>query len=121
MTPDESKPLAPSVVKRDLDTVTALATITDYDPGDETEVSLAAMQQTATQLTQDEADELRKFKAWQAARDKTVATQWKLHKGSLRVKEKVIGQFGGSSDEAQTIGLKKKSERKKPGPKKPTP
>ena len=114
MPQNQTKPLSPSQVKTDRDTVAALSTITGYDAGTETDVTVAALQATVTQLTQDEADEVRTRKAWEAARDKKVATQWKLHNGALRVKEKVVGQFGSSSDEAQTIGLKKKSERKKP-------
>lgn len=43
-----------------------------------------------------------------------VAAQWAFHNVILGAKQKVVAKFGDDSDEAQAVGLKKKSERAKP-------
>ena len=40
---------------------------------------------------------------------------------AVNVREQVSAQFGQSSDEVQSVGRKKKSERKAPAPRKPKP
>jgi hypothetical protein len=40
--------------------------------------------------------------------------KWEFHNTMLAVKEQVIAQFGKNSDQAQALGLKKKSEYKAP-------
>jgi hypothetical protein len=54
---------------------------------------------------------------WQAARDGNVAAQWAFHNAILGAKHQIVAQFGDDSNEAQAVGLTKKSERAKPAPK----
>lgn len=68
-----------------------------------------------------QAGEVQSKNAADAARDAAAAGEMELYKRSLRVKELIIGQFGSDSDEAAAVGLKKKSERKSPTRKTPTP
>jgi hypothetical protein len=51
-----------------------------------------------------------------AAMDAARAAEWAFHNAMLGVKDQVIAQFGKDSNEVQALGLKKKSERKAPGP-----
>jgi hypothetical protein len=67
----------------------------------------AASKAAADAFAQAEAD-------WQAARDGNVAAQWAFHNALLGAKQQVVAQFGDDSDEAQAVGLTKKSERAKP-------
>lgn len=53
-------------------------------------------------------------RAYDTARDNAVAAEWALHNVVLGLKQQVVGQYGDDSNEAQAVGLKKKSERKKP-------
>ncbi len=48
------------------------------------------------------------------AADAARLAEWEFHNAVLAMKEVVKGQFGSDSDEAQSIGLKKKSDRKRP-------
>ncbi|HEY5232033.1 MAG TPA: hypothetical protein VIK35_00670 [Verrucomicrobiae bacterium] len=43
-----------------------------------------------------------------------MAAQWTFHNALLGAKQQVLAQFGDDSDEAQALGLTKKSERAKP-------
>ena len=49
-----------------------------------------------------------------AARDDAAAAEWQFHNSMLGVKDQVIALFGDDSNEAQALGLVKKSERKRP-------
>ena len=42
------------------------------------------------------------------------AAEWDFHNVMLAVKEQVVAQYGKSSDQVQSLGLKKKSEYKAP-------
>ena len=48
-----------------------------------------------------------------AARDATVAAEWALHDAMLGVKAQVLAQYGPDSDAIQSLGLKKKSKRRR--------
>jgi len=50
----------------------------------------------------------------EAAADEVRQAEWEFHNSILFMKEAVRAQFGPDSDEAQSIGYKKKSERKRP-------
>ena len=47
------------------------------------------------------------------ARDNAVAAEWALHEVVLGAKDQIVAQYGSDSNEAQAVGLKKKSEYKK--------
>ena len=49
------------------------------------------------------------------ARDAATAAEWDFHNFMLAVKEQIIAQYGKSSDQSQSLGLKKKTEYKTPG------
>lgn len=51
---------------------------------------------------------------FKAVADAARLAEWDFHNAVLAMKEVVRGQFGSDSDQAQVVGLKKKSERKRP-------
>lgn len=57
---------------------------------------------------------LRARKALAAARNAEIAAAREFHDAILGAKAAVIAQFGASSQAVQSIGLKKKSDRKRP-------
>jgi hypothetical protein len=61
-----------------------------------------------------EREEVRKKGELKAARDNATAAARAFHDAILQVKTQVRAQFGESSNELQSLGLKKKSERKSP-------
>jgi len=71
-------------------------------------------------MTAAQGDEIQKQAAAEAARDTATTNEWEFHELVLSAKDQVIAQYGRDSNEAQAVGLKKKSERKRPTSKKAT-
>lgn len=65
-------------------------------------------------LAQVEQEELYTRNALAAARDASLAAAHALHEAVLGAKAQVIAQYGSDSASVQAVGLKKKSERKRP-------
>ena len=73
-------------------------------------------------MTTAQATEVQKEGEADAARDAANTSEWAFHNKVLEAKKQVAAQYGSDSDQLQAIGLKKKSEYKKPAKKKqPTP
>jgi len=111
MAKDETKRIMPAVIQSDKDSFAALQTTAGYKPANVAydipplTVALSDMS-TAQQLDAQAAA------AAAAARDNAVAKEWNFHNLVLGAKDQVIAQFGRDSNEAQAVGLKKKSEYK---------
>jgi len=58
--------------------------------------------------------ETEKLALYRAATDTARLAEWEFHNAVLAMKEFVRGQYGSDSNEAQAVGLKKKSDRKRP-------
>ena len=58
--------------------------------------------------------ETEKLALYRAAADAARLAEWEFHNAVLAMKEVVRGQFGADSNEAQSVGLKKKFDRKRP-------
>lgn len=123
MAKDQTKRLDPKIVQEDKDVVAALAAITPpYSPAN-AQYSLANLTTSQTTMTTAQNTEVQKKGELDAARDAANAAEWALHNKVLEAKKQVAAQYGSDSDQLQAIGLKKKSEYKKPSKKKtpPTP
>ena len=114
MAKNQNKRLAPALMQADLDAYTALLGITAYAPANAAYAKTAITPKlTAMKAAQDA--ELAAQVALANARDAAAATEWDYHNTMLGAKEQVIAQFGKSSDQVQSLGLKKKTEYKAPG------
>jgi hypothetical protein len=51
---------------------------------------------------------------YKATADDAKQAEWAFHNAVLAMKEAVRGQYGSDSNEVQAIGIKKKSNRKRP-------
>ena len=113
MAKDETKTVNADVLKADADALAALVKISDYKPVnpdytlDKLQAASKALDDADDDFAQAEAD-------WQTARDTHVAAQWAFHNAMLGGKKQVVAQYGDDSDQAQAVGLKKKSEYAKP-------
>ena len=58
--------------------------------------------------------EVRAVQALAAARDAAQAAEWALHEGILGARMQVLAQYGPDSSAVQLVGLKRKSERRRP-------
>ena len=59
-------------------------------------------------------EEIRVTQAMERARIAAIAAEWTMHNALLKAKHEVRAQFGDESDVLPTVGLKRKSERKRP-------
>ena len=57
---------------------------------------------------------MRAAQAQAIARDLAIAAEWALHDGMLGAKAQVIAQYGPDAHAVQLLGLKRKSERRRP-------
>jgi len=105
-------------VQADKDTLAALQAIPGYKTTnplyalDKVEAALAAYTQASEVQTQ---------AAYEAARTAVYESERRFHELILGVKEQVIAPFGGNSNEVAAVGLKKKSEYKRPNRRQPKP
>lgn len=122
MAKDETKRLNPSVLETDKASFAALQTMTDYAPANPA-YTTEAVAAAHAELLAAQAAEAQATAAADAARDNSVAKEWKFHNLLLGVKDQVTAQFGRSSNQVQSIGRKKETEYKartrKPKPEQP--
>jgi len=105
--------LRPQLISQDIDSLHGLQTISTYDTS-RTDASGTKLQQAyQAMLTQQQA-ETEKLTLYRAAADAARLAEWEFHNAVLAMKDVVRGQYGTDSDEAQAVGLKKKSDRKRP-------
>lgn len=101
------------VVQADEESYLALMVLRDYRPANPAfgqDILRAAY--NALQSAQEA--ELHAQNALAAARDATTAAQWDFHNRMLGAKTQVMAQYGPDSDQFASLGMKKKSERRRP-------
>jgi hypothetical protein len=114
---DKTRRLPSQSIGQDITSLHGLQTITTYNTT-RADASVANLQQAyQTMLAQQQA-ETEKLTLYRAAADAARSAEWEFHNAVLAMKEVVRGQYGSDSDQAQAVGLKKKSERKRPNRKK---
>ncbi len=101
------------VVTKDRNVLEVLKGMAEYRPAKD-EFSLGSLEALADDLAKKKAARLRKEGEAKAARDSEVVAEHAFHHAILGAKDQVRAQFGDSSNELQSIGLKKKTERKAP-------
>jgi hypothetical protein len=113
MAKDETRRLKPSILITDRDSLTALQSVNGYAPANQS-YTLAALNTLKTALEAAQTAETHAAAAAAAARDDATAQEWAFHNAVIGMRDQVVAQFGRDSNEAQTIGRKKESERKSP-------
>jgi hypothetical protein len=110
---DTSRRLRPIYIHQDIDSLRGLRTIAEYVTG-RPDATPKALQSAYAEMLAAQDEETETMVQAKAAADKARLAEWKFHNRILAMKECVRGQFGSDSDQAQAIGYKKKSERKRP-------
>ncbi|MFN6462719.1 MAG: hypothetical protein RMZ41_012850 [Nostoc sp. DedVER02] len=114
---DKTRRLPSQSISQDINSLHGFQTISTYNTT-RADASVAHLQQAyQTMLTQQQA-EIEKLALYRGAANAARLAEWEFHNAVLAMKEVVRGQYGSDSDQAQAIGLKKKSERKRPNRKK---
>jgi hypothetical protein len=112
-TVDTSRRLRPAIIDKDIDSLHGLGTVPTYSTV-RVEATPDALQLAHDKMRMRQQAETEKLAIAKAATDAARLAEWEFHQAVLAMKECVRGQFGSDSNEAQAIGLKKKSERKRP-------
>ncbi|CAA9580918.1 hypothetical protein AVDCRST_MAG81-3595 [uncultured Synechococcales cyanobacterium] len=105
--------LSPQIIDQDVDALNGLKTVSSYQTSRSEATSETLQQAYQTMLVQQQS-ETEKLALYRAASDAARLAEWQFHNSVLAMKEVVRGQFGSDSNEAQAVGLKKKSDRKRP-------
>ncbi|MBK9712487.1 MAG: hypothetical protein IPO81_14395 [Kouleothrix sp.] len=97
----------------DKKTLIGIQTLPGYAPHDAacTSEKLISLEQ---QMHAAQQEEIRATQALDRARVAAIASEWAMHNALLKAKHEVRAQFGDESDALTTVGLKRKSERKRP-------
>ncbi|AVH67136.1 hypothetical protein [Nostoc sp. 'Peltigera membranacea cyanobiont' N6] len=116
-TQDTTRRLRPQLISEDVISWHGLQTISTYDTN-RADASVANLQQAYQAMLTKQQAETEKLTLYRAAADAARLAEWEFHNAVLAMKEVVRGQYGSNSDQAQAVGLKKKSEYKRPSRKK---
>ncbi|OKH59669.1 hypothetical protein [Scytonema sp. HK-05] len=115
---DTTRRLRPQTISQDIDSFHGLQTVSTYNTT-RADASTAKLQEVYQAMLISQQTETEKLALYRAASDAARLAEWEFHNAVLAMKEVVRGQYGSDSDEAQAVGLKKKSDRKRPSRKKP--
>ncbi len=100
-------------MREDSEAYFGLMALEDYQPANPTFSKETMTQHYQVMLTAVEA-EVNAANALAAARDTAVAAEWDFHNAMLGAKAQVVAQYGDDSDQVQSLGMKKKSEYRRP-------
>ncbi len=115
---DTTRRLRPQTISQDIDSLHGLQTVSTYNTT-RADASTANLQEVYQAMLISQQTETEKLALYRAASDAARLAEWEFHNAVLAMKEAVRGQYGSDSDQAQAVGLKKKSDRKRPSRKKP--
>ena len=110
---NQHKPLPPAIIETDRASLLALKTLSDYAPPNPA-IRVEALEALEARLRQAEAAEILANNAQAAAQAARIAVGWDLHNAVLSAKAAVICQYGNSSDVVRALGLKRKSDYRRP-------
>ena len=114
------KRLSKKQIEDDTNTYEALQALTDYNPSNK-QFSMANATAAFDAMRNLQTDETQKQAAAAAASDDAADGEYAFHNMILGVKTQGKAQYGEDSNEVQSLGIKKKSEYKKPSGRKPSP
>ncbi len=114
---DTTRRLRPQTISQDIDSFHGLQTVSTYNTT-RANASTANLQELYQAMLISQQTETEKLALYRAAADAARLAEWEFHNAVLAMKEVVRGQYGSDSDQAQAVGLKKKSDRKRPSRKK---
>ncbi|MBD2679510.1 MULTISPECIES: hypothetical protein [Nostoc] len=109
---DTTRRLSRQSISQDVTSWHGLQTITSYDTT-RADASVDKLQQAYQAMLVQQQAETEKLTLYRAAADAARLAEWEFHNTVLAMKEVIRGQYGSDSDQAQAVGLKKKSDRKR--------
>jgi hypothetical protein len=110
---DQTRRIRPDTLQEDRIAFIAVQNLRGYTPAN---TSYTPDQIGAAYAVMEDARvaEINAQNALDAARAAVIRAEWAFHNAMLGAKDQVIAQYGADSDAVQSLGLKRKSERKRP-------
>lgn len=113
MAQDQTKPLKPSIIAADRDSVAAVQAITDYAPPNR-DYSTQSLLDSQAEMDAKVAAAAQAEAAFKSARDEATAAAHNYHNRVVGMRDSVGAQYGKASNQFQSVGRKKTTEYKKP-------
>ncbi|MDT5122517.1 MAG: hypothetical protein QOC96_1999 [Acidobacteriota bacterium] len=113
MPQDQTKPIRPSIIAADRDSVAAVQKITDYAPAN-SDYSTASLLDAQAELDAKIAAAVQAEADFKAKRDDAVIATHRYHDKVVGMRDSVGAQYGKASNQFQSVGRKKTTEYKKP-------
>ncbi len=110
---DTSRRLQTRIILQDVESYEGLNAVNDYTAR-RSEATPEALQTNLAAMQAKQQKETEMLALAKAAADEARQAEWEFHNSVMAMKESVRGLFGPDSHEAQSVGYKKKSERKRP-------
>ena len=100
-------------LQADRQALSGIRLLTDYAPMNRA-CSTVRLEELGHAMEAAQQAEARAIQAQAIARDLAIASEWAMHDALLNAKTQVIAQYGSDAHEVQLLGLKRKSERRRP-------
>ncbi|HEY0605246.1 MAG TPA: hypothetical protein VGD58_20165 [Herpetosiphonaceae bacterium] len=110
---DQTRRIRPTNIQEDRDALIAVQNLPNYTPAN-TDYAIDRLEGLRKLMEQTRAAEINAQNALDAARFAAIRAEWNFHNAMLGVKDQVIAQYGADSDAVASLGLKRKSERRRP-------
>ncbi|HRC77466.1 MAG TPA: hypothetical protein PLO33_17415 [Kouleothrix sp.] len=114
MNSNKRKRLPSNKVRFDLSTVLGINKLVDYTPVNSAH-SAPSLSSRSDSVRDAHAAEARAAKVLLEMRAASIEAEWALHEDVLGARAQVVAQYGSDSPAVLMLGLKRKSERKRPG------
>ena len=113
MARNENKALKPDIIAADREALLALKQREGYAPANQS-IRPEALSAIETRLSEAEEGVVHATQALKVASNLRTARAWELHNAMLLAKAAVTSQYGPNSDAIESLGLKKKSNYRRP-------
>jgi hypothetical protein len=113
MASNRNRRLSTDELQANRQALSGIQLLTDYAPANTT-YTAAHLSELGRAMEEAQQAELRAAQAQAIARELAIAAEWALHDGLLGAKAQVIAQYGPDAHAVQLLGLKRKSERRRP-------
>lgn len=111
---DQARRVSPNIIQADEEALIAVQNMPTYAPANPA-YAMATLASHLDALEAARTAEINAQNALKAARDALTAAEWTFHNAMLGTKDQVVAQYSADSDEVAAMGLKKKSQHKRPG------
>jgi len=108
-----SRRLSPEAIQNNRSALIGLQSLPDYQPQNPA-CSVGELDALVRTMELAQQAEVRALQVLAAARDAAAVSEWQLHEAMLAAKAQVIAQYGPDAPAVQLVGLKRKSERRRP-------